>query len=186
MLGRRQDSIRLPFASNHAARLADRPCYNVPMYGPTDRSGSAESNGIRAAFRRHQLVHIYLPLILSLVVVAGLTVALWRSGIGTASAWADGALIVLLVVSLLGGFIALAVLAGLAFAIGRLIDRIPEPAWRLNRLVVRIESGSARAMDYTVRPFLLIQSTWAAIGRARRVLGSIIEPKSAREPMEKM
>jgi len=150
-------------------------CYNKPPM----KSESYPPPLIRAdkaiiAYKRQMRLQVYLPLGLFTVVLAALVAWMWVGGVGDASSWADVALIMLIIPALLLGLIAVAAIVALAVLVGKLIDVIPEPAYRVRKIFRRAERETARATDLALRPVVKLTALWAALRAIGKALASLV------------
>jgi hypothetical protein len=105
----------------------------------------------RAAYRRHVWWWIDLPLLAGVVLIAALVVSMVRAGWGTASAWADTALFILLLPAVVAVLLGLVVVSGLVYLMGRLLGWLPGKADPVRRGLVTLADGSGRASDLAAR-----------------------------------
>jgi hypothetical protein len=129
-----------------------------------------EAPRFEMAWRRQVARQIYLPLAVGVVVLGAAAVALVLGGRGDASLWADLALIYLAAAAGIIGLVALAVLVGLAYGVGWLLGRIPEPAKQAREVVGRVRLGARRAADAVASPAIQVRALAAG---AKSVLGAL-------------
>lgn len=122
----------------------------------------------RAAHRKQVLWQISLPLLVVIAVFVALAVlATFMSGERT-SAWADIALIWLLLPILLFALLGILVTGGLAYGVLRLIGVLPGYFWRLQAAFNRLNSAVRRASDRAVAPAIKAAGARAALRALRR------------------
>jgi hypothetical protein len=131
-----------------------------------------------SAFRKSVWLQIYLPLLVIILILAGGVAALWVTGSGTTSAWADISLVLLLIPALLLGLIVLAILIALVYAMLQVITLIPGPARQLHKVVEKIAGRSLQFTDLIVRPMILPQAGAAAVRQFWRTLFSIFRKET--------
>ena len=104
--------------------------------------------------RRVYWLEIYLPVLASLLVVAGLVFMIWRYGVGSASAWADVSLVFLLPLTMLCCLVPLVVLLALVVALVILTPKLPEPMQQVREFMEQL-NGRVRSWSYRIeRPFI--------------------------------
>lgn len=124
-------------------------------------------------YRRQMRREVYLPLGGGLILVAALVAFLWQGGVGTASGWADIALVFVLFPVMILGLILLLFLAGLTYSIGALVGWIPGLTRRAQGIVGRVEGVVRKASRLAVRPIMAPRAVWRASETALRSLASI-------------
>lgn len=128
---------------------------------------------IAAKFRRQVWLQVYLPLAVGVLLLAGLAAALWRGQVATASAWADTALSLLLLLVLVFGLIVLAVFASLAFGVWYAVRRLPEPFQQVRLTVARVEHGADEVVHKAALPLIVPKAVLHAFSSAVRYLTAI-------------
>ncbi len=124
-------------------------------------------------FRRQVWLQVYLPLAVGVMLLAGLSVGLWRGQVGTVSAWADTALSLLLLPVLVLGLILLAVLASLAYGVWYAVRRLPEPFQQVRLTLARVEHGADEVVHKAALPLIVPKAVLHAISSAIRYLTAI-------------
>jgi hypothetical protein len=119
------------------------------------------------SFRRQVWLQVYLPFIGGLAVLAGVAAVLWTSGTGSASAWADASLILLLLPLILFSVIPIVLLIALIYGVSYLIKRIPVPANQAQQAIAQVGHTIQRAADQAVQPMVISKS---GVFAARRVI----------------
>jgi hypothetical protein len=113
---------------------------------------------ILSAYRRQVGLQVYLPLGLFTAALVAVVALLWVNGVGDTSTWADAALILVLIPTLVLGLILLAVLVALTVLIGKLIGIIPEPAYQVQTFMRTVEKQVKRAADLVLQPMVTLSS----------------------------
>ena len=129
----------------------------------------------RRAYRRQVWLQIYLPLALGILGLAAVVYLLAQRGLAAPSAWADASLILLLLPVLTAALLPIVLFAGLAYLSGQLIQRIPDPASRVQDVMADVASRTLRAAAVAVQPMIVAQSGLAALARTARRLASIVK-----------
>jgi hypothetical protein len=144
-----------------------------PTSTPTHPADLADKAPLRPETGRRIWLQIYLPLAIGVLVIAGLGVGAWASDFGTASAWGDVGLVIIMVQSILLGTIALAMLAGLTYGVGWLTGLLPRPMRRGEEIMARAAGLTRRASNVALKPMFTLQATWAAVKAVFRGIVSI-------------
>lgn len=140
----------------------------VPVRGPR------RDPVTHAAFRRQVWAQIYAPLAVGGLVLAALAAALWSGRGADASAWADGASILLMLPILVASVIPLALAAAAIYVIRIVLRRIPGPALRLQTAARELSRRADRAAGLVLRPFVVASGARAGLARGLRRLASIL------------
>lgn len=121
----------------------------------------------RERYRRQVWLQIFLPLglLLLLLVVAG--VFLWPGSPPAASAYADTALVFLILPVMLFGLIALAVVVAGIYLLVMALRRIPEAVYQVQLALDRVKRKVGQGADLAVRPFVRLSAIRAALGAIR-------------------
>jgi hypothetical protein len=127
----------------------------------------------RAAYRRHVWWWIDLPLLAGVVIVAALVASMVRAGWGTAGAWADTVLFILLMPAVVAVLLGLVVISGLVYLMGRLLGWLPGKADPVRRRLVILADGSGRVSDLAARIVIAPSAAATAILAAWRRLWNI-------------
>jgi hypothetical protein len=127
----------------------------------------------QAAFRRQVRREIYLPIGLAVLAISLLIAAVILVGYGTASAWADMALVLLAVPLAFLLVLMAAVLGAAIYLMLLLIREVPTVTSTLQEGADRLEGAVRRGSDAAVRPVLAPAGVAAAIGELGRSLRSI-------------
>lgn len=125
-------------------------------------------------FRRQVILEVYLPMGIGLVLVGILVGGIWGSGAGTASVWADAAIVILVIPVLVLMILGLALFIALSIGIGRVLGWIPPQAGRTYKVVVRVQAAVRRLGDGIVAPVLAVRSAAAAAASGVRRLASVV------------
>jgi hypothetical protein len=126
-------------------------------------------------WRRQVARQIYLPLVAGVVILGAAAVGLVLGGRGETSLWADLALIYLLATAGIVGLILLAVVASLAYGVGWLVGRIPEPARRAREVAGRVRLAARRAADSAAAPAIQARALAAGAKSIRGALRNALE-----------
>lgn len=115
------------------------------------------------AHGRQVLWQITLPLVLGVVIVLVLAVLTARASEADASLWADISVIFLLIPSMVVALLFLFLVAGLIFALFRLLQLLPRYAFIAQNFVYKVENRARSGADLAVEPILRYQSFVAAM-----------------------
>lgn len=118
-------------------------------------------------YRRQARLQIYLPLAVILILVVAGGVLLWPGSAPAARAYADAALVFLILPVLLFGFIVLALVVGGVYLLVLLLRRLPEPAYRVQLVLGRVERKVRQGADMAARPMVRLSAIWAALRAIR-------------------
>jgi hypothetical protein len=118
-------------------------------------------------YRRQVWLQIFLPLGLLLLLLAVVSVFLWPRSPLAASAYADTALVFLILPVMLFGVIALAVVVAAIYLLVMLLRRIPEPAYQVQLALDRVKRKVSQGADLAARPFVRLSAIRAALGAIR-------------------
>lgn len=126
--------------------------------------------------RRQKFWRITFPVILAGLIVVALTVLaiVTTAGGGNTqdSHWANISLIWLLIPSIFGGIIMLAVVGGLIFVMVKLVNAVPNAAATLQHYMIRVSQIARTVSDKVSAPVIKTKSTYAAARRMKnRLLG---------------
>lgn len=113
-----------------------------------------EKERVRQAYVRQVRLQVILPLGIGALLVAGLAGLAGTAHGAPVGAWADVALVALLIPIMLVGLILLAVTLAVAVLVGRLIPRIPEPAAKLRLHWHHYSRMAERAVDSVAAPMI--------------------------------
>ncbi len=143
-------------------------CLTDPMTRASRRP-TATNPATRRRFRRSQWLEIYLPLAGGVLLVAvALTGTVLAAHGGSWSAWADAALLLLVLPALLLGLVLLALLGGLAYGLWWVIRAAPPYFKIVQDGMARLSRATRRAGDRAVAPILGLQAFKAALGTLLR------------------
>ena len=120
--------------------------------------------------RSEVLWQITLPLVIGIVILLTLAVMAGLATSTQASQWADISMIWLIAPTYLVGLITLVVLAGLIYAIIRLILVLPPAAYRLHKSIILFATRINAAQNKIAEPFLRVQVFTASLRALRRNL----------------
>src|SRR3972149_6401905 len=118
-----------------------------------------------AAYRRRGRWGVDGPPLLGGTGLAGAGLVLARGSVGTTSAWADTALILMMFPTLVLAFFVLVVLAGLAYLIYRLLGWLPGKADPVKEVLARVADGTHRASQGVTRVVIAPAAAGAAAQR---------------------
>jgi hypothetical protein len=113
---------------------------------------------VRSAFRRQVGLQVYLPFGLFTAALIAVVSLLWVNSVGDTSTWADVALILVLIPTMILGLILLALLLALAVLIGKLIGIIPEPAYQVSTFMRMVEKQVKRITDLVLQPVMTLSA----------------------------
>ena len=118
-----------------------------------------------ARYRRETRWQIAAPVVLFSLILLGVGgVTIGSAAAGTPSGlWRDIALIWVLLLAMAASLIPLAVLAALAYGLIRLIAKLPEWTYKLQRLVERVADGTAAFSRSIAAPVIRIGSLSAGL-----------------------
>jgi hypothetical protein len=123
--------------------------------------------------KRQIWLQIYLPLILGVIVLAGLVIWVVLEGFGTASVWADVGLVLIIIPTFVIGILVFAALIALTYGLFRLIDILPDPFDKLYMNVDRVGEVMSQGMDLAVKPVINVQKTGAALKAVWKIIISL-------------
>jgi hypothetical protein len=121
----------------------------------------------RMRYRRQVRLQILLPLVLILLLVVVGAVLLWPGSPLAASAYADAALVFLMLPAMLFGLLVLAAFVGGVYLLMLLSRRIPGPAYRVQLALDRVRRQVRRGADIAVRPLMRLSAVGAALRAIR-------------------
>ncbi|HMK09047.1 MAG TPA: hypothetical protein VK449_08480 [Anaerolineales bacterium] len=133
----------------------------------------------QAAFRRQVRLEIYLPIgltLLGLIILVAVVIAL---GYGSASSWADAALVFLSVPLALLLLVVTAALAGAIYLMVRLIREIPPVTSTLQDGAGRLAGAVHRGSEVAVQPVIIPSAVAAALAEAGRSLRALFRADEA-------
>ena len=114
-------------------------------------------------FRKQSRLQIALPFGIGVLLIAAVIVSATLTSFGSFSGWADASLILLIIPTMVMGILLLAILAGLAYLVFRLIGAIPGPAARLRELSERLAHRSKTGGESVARVVMIPRSATAAV-----------------------
>jgi hypothetical protein len=126
---------------------------------------------VRSAYRRQVGLQVYLPFGLFTAALVTVVTLVWVNGVEDTSAWADVALILVLIPTMILGLILLALLIALAVLIGRLIGIIPEPAYQISTFMRMVENQVKRITDLVLEPVMTFS---ALVSSLKEIVNSLI------------
>ncbi|MGB2897118.1 MAG: hypothetical protein WBB65_13255 [Anaerolineales bacterium] len=129
----------------------------------------------RPAKKRDYRVWIYLPFLIGVLVLAGISFLVVRADFGSMSAWADASLALLLLPMIVLGLIPLVLVGLMIFGVVKLIDVLPESFQSLMRIFEQVENAAQRTGDIAVRPLIAAKSSWAGLQASCGWLVSIVK-----------
>ncbi|NIM96306.1 MAG: hypothetical protein GTO18_21620 [Anaerolineales bacterium] len=132
-------------------------------------------------FKRIVWLQIYLPVILATIAVILLVILAIGFQYGTTSVWADALLMMLSLIVLTFGIIILGILVMSLYYIGRLNTAIKRPLLQGQEITDNLARQTRRLSDSTLRPFLAMSATKAAISQSLRSLASIFSREESGE-----
>jgi hypothetical protein len=135
---------------------------------------SLHDEEILSAYKRQVGLQIYLPIGLFSAALIALVSLLWVNSVGDFRVWADTALILVLLPTLILGLILLAILIALAVLIGKLIGIIPEPAYRIRTYIQMAEKQIKRGADLVLQPVVTLSALGSAIKEILKEMASYL------------
>jgi len=124
--------------------------------------------------RRHLWLQIYLPLIIGSLVVIGMGLSFWLTDVGTASIWADVALVLVAIPIFILGILLFGLLAVFVYGVTRAYGLIPEPAGKVQDFMVKISTGTRRAGELLPKPIMMLKASITAIEKVIYLFTSIL------------
>jgi predicted PurR-regulated permease PerM len=115
----------------------------------------------RRQFRRQ----ILLPILLSVVGLGGLSILLWRAGIGTVERWAQISTIFVLLPMLGVVLLLLVIMVLLSVMINELLTRIPPYTRLAQQAIETVQRQVELGMDISARPIVVIREYIAMVER---------------------
>ena len=143
------------------------------MSSSLDRFRRPPNPVTQAAFRRQVRREIYLPIALAVLGIIALIAIVISIGYGTASAWADVALVLLAVPLAVVLVLVMAALVGGIYLIVVLIREVPPVTSGLQDGADRLAGAVRRGSDAAVRPVIAPAGVAAAVAEAARAVRSI-------------
>ena len=131
-----------------------------------------EKVGLRPSTRRQFRREIYLPLIIGVLLIAGLAIFLWPDD-SNPGVLADVSVVCLALPILLLGVLAVVILGIAVFATEKLIQMLPAPFRKAHRIIERLERAAKRGGDLAAKPMISTLSAWAGIKAFFRGAASI-------------
>ena len=116
--------------------------------------------------KRQIWLQIWLPFILGVLVLMGIVTGLVLTRAGTTSAWADAALVFLLLPILLVGMIVIVGIGILVYFVGKLARRVPGPLRMADDKMQQVEVIVRRVSGQMVKPFIHLPASWASVQAA--------------------
>ncbi len=113
--------------------------------------------------KRHIWFQIWLPMIIGLLVVAGIVTGLMLAQVSTASTWADTALVFLLLPVIVVGIFVISAVGVLVYFVGRLMRRLPGPLRMVDDRVQQAAGMTRRVSGQLVKPFIVLPASWSSI-----------------------
>lgn len=131
---------------------------------------------IQRRYRLQLWLQILLPLLLGMAVILAIALYISRIGFGSASAWADTLLALMVIPFLVVGLLPLAAIAALAYGAGWLTGNLSPPFRRIRVAVFRAAITAQRAADLAAEPFLRIGAGKAAAQEALENVVELVRP----------
>jgi hypothetical protein len=136
--------------------------------GPSDRD--VETPKLSPATRRQIRLQIFLPLLLGVVVIAGLALAIYAAGFGGVGVWADISLVVLILPMMLIGLLAWILTSAVLYVMLKVGGWVLPPLRKAQSYVDQANRMTRRGMDITARPLIVLHGVWAGLARIVRGL----------------
>ena len=124
--------------------------------------------------KRDDWVWIYLPMLIAVLVLAGISFLVVRAGFGSMSAWADASLSLMLLPVIILGLVPLILIGLMIYGVIKLIALLPEWFQSIRRVFRQAENDAQRTGDIAVRPMIVMKSSWAALQASYGWLISIV------------
>lgn len=137
------------------------------------RSDSGKRHPLDDAFRNKVRLQIYLPILLGVIGLVILVASIWTTGQGSASAWADASLVMLIIPVFIVGLIFLVLLGAIAYGVAYVIGILPEPFRRLQEILTQFSVSVEKAGNMVVKPIILPRAAGAAVKAAIMGIRSI-------------
>jgi len=115
------------------------------------------------AHRQDVLRQLTLPVIVVLLVLAGVVFWLIQAGVGDFGLWAQISIVFIILPALIIGLILLVILAGLVFGIGYLLGFLPPYARITQDAIQNVKAQAEAGADISAKPIIQIQSFIAMI-----------------------
>ncbi|MCK4741980.1 MAG: hypothetical protein KAS80_06830 [Anaerolineales bacterium] len=128
----------------------------------------------RPAEKRGDWVWIYLPFLIVVLLLAGISFLIVRAGFGSMSAWADASLSLMLLPMIILGLVPLILFGLMIYGVIKLIALLPESFQSIRRIFGQAENAAQRTGDIAVRPLIVMKSSWAALQASCGWLVSIV------------
>jgi hypothetical protein len=123
--------------------------------------------------KRHIWLQIYLPMILGVIILAGLGIWVVLEGFGTASVWADVGLVLIIIPTFIIGLLVFAALIGITYGLFRLIGILPDPFDKVYMTIERVREVTSQGADLAVKPVITVQKTGAALKAVWKIIISL-------------
>jgi len=128
----------------------------------------------RPAEKRGDWVWIYLPFLIAVLVLVGVSFLIVRAGFGSMSAWADASLSLMLLPMIILGLVPLILFGLMIYGVIKLIALLPESFLSIRRIFEQVENATQRTGDIAVRPLIVMKSSWAGLRASCGWLVSIV------------
>jgi len=128
----------------------------------------------RPAEKRGDWVWIYLPFLIAVLVLVGVSFLIVRAGFGSMSAWADASLSLMLLPMIILGLVPLILFGLMIYGVIKLIALLPESFLSIRRIFGQVENATQRTGDIAVRPLIVMKSSWAGLRASCGWLVSIV------------
>lgn len=138
------------------------------------RLGLSTFNPPKAA-RRQVRLEVYLPLGLSILLLAAGGVLLRRAEVGDASVWADVGLALLLGMGFVLGFLILVIVAAAAAGVWYLVRLLPAPFMEARMGLAKARQAALQTSDRAARAVILPSAALRAVQAAFSYLASILQ-----------
>lgn len=106
---------------------------------------------------------IYIPFLIAVLALVGVSFLIVRAGFGSMSAWADASLSMMLLSMIILGLIPLTLFGLMIYGVIKLIALLPETFQSVRRIFGQIENATQRTGDIAVRPLIVMKSSWAGL-----------------------
>ena len=141
---------------------------------PTDFGDLFPEDVSRPDEKRGDWGWIYLPFLIAVLALAGISFLIVRAGFGSMSAWADATLSLMLLPVIILGLIPLTLIGLMIYGLIKLIALLPEWFLSFRRIFGQVENAVQRAGDIAVRPLIVMKSSWVGLRASCSWLVSIV------------
>lgn len=134
---------------------------------------SERNPNTHARHKREVFWQIILPLVVGTLLLLAALAAIVLSAtqpVTELERWADVSLVWIILPSLFFAFILLAILVGLVFIVGKILQAVPQYTYKIQRFLERVTGIITRLTILMTEPFLRIHTFWAAVQKIGKLL----------------